>query len=271
MYCLLILMPILTWATGDGDCCGAAILNIRFEEHVRRKIGAATFDDIRRRKPRTWGTALTFFEDYLKKNFDPDDTNAKFFVPFTVNDGEAPGVYDGYLEISHAEVSAIFDTVINSTVRLIESQMHRLEASGKSIRGIVLVGGLGQSACLFKKLEDKFAYLNPPPPYPGMQAGEETFQVMQPNHAWTAVVRGGVLRGLEGDEIVVSRVSRRHYGVRVREPFNAREHTKSCKVWDRFDEIWRADNRMTWYIKKGQVCESEEPVLFCKSAEADGA
>ena len=241
---------------------------MRFEEHVRSKIGATTFDRIRRTKPRTWQTALKYFEEYVKRNYDPDDKVAMSFVPFTVNDGEAPPVEEGYLAMSTAEVWSIFEPVIGAIIRLIESQIHRLESRGKTANGIVLVGGFGQSECLFKKLVRKFEYLNPPPPYPGSQTSEKTFQILQPNNAWTAVVRGGVLRGLEGTEIVLSRISRRYYGVRHKSTFDPRKHPMSCRVWGKFDEVWEAKDRMTWYIRKGQTCESEEPISFSKSAVA---
>lgn len=238
---------------------------MRFEDHVRSTIGAKTFDTICKRKPRAWQTALTCFEEYVKRNFDPD-TNEPFFVTFPVNDGEAPGIEDGCLLLSSAQVWAIFEPVINSIIRLIESQVHRLEAQRKTISGIILVGGFGQSNCLFKKLQARFAYLNPPPPYPGSLTGvpadANTFQILQPHHAWTAVVRGGVLRGLEGTEFVQRRIARKHYGVSAREAFDKSKHPESCREWDPQEEKFKATGRMTWFIKKGQSCDSEEAILL---------
>ena len=186
---------------------------MRFEEHMRMVIGTNTFDEIRKRKPRARQTALKVFEEHIKRTFDPDDATAEYSVPFNVNDGEAPGIIEGYVDMSCAQVWAIFEPVINSIVRLIESQIHRVEARGKSVNGIILVGGFGQSNSLFKKLQAKFGYLSEPPPHwttpTATTPDGEGFQVMQPNNAWTAVVRGGVL-GLEGTGVVLSRVSRRH-------------------------------------------------------------
>lgn len=140
---------------------------MRFEEHVRATIGAATFDRIRQRKPRAWQMALKCFEEYVKRNFDPGNTTAEFSVPFMVNDGEAPGVEEGFLTLSSAQVWSIFEPVVNSIIRLIEGQIHRIESRGKPVNGILLVGGFGQSNCLFRKLQARFGYLNPPPPSPG--------------------------------------------------------------------------------------------------------
>lgn len=47
---------------GTGSCCGAAFLNIRFEEYVRKKLGSESFRVIRERQPRSWLTALNHFE-----------------------------------------------------------------------------------------------------------------------------------------------------------------------------------------------------------------
>lgn len=239
------------------------MLNMRFEELVRTIVGPDVFAAICRDRSRAWEMALRYFEEYVKRNFDPDDMSADFFVPFNINDGEARGVEEGFMLLTATQIWSIFEPVVNSVIRLIESQIHRVEARGKSVNGILLVGGFGQSNCLFKKLQAKFRYLVLPPPYPGSQnAAQQSFEVMQPNNAWTAVVRGGVLRGLEGTELVLSRVSRRHYGVMCNKPFDPAKHPRSCRYWSRYEESFRARNRMTWYITKGQTCNSEQPILF---------
>ncbi len=87
-------------------------------------------------------------------------------------------------------------------------------------------------------------------------------QVVQPPNSWTAVVRGAVLRGLEGLEMVISRKSRHHYGVRVRQPWDKWQHPEDCKVWCKVDACWKAKDRMTWYVKKGSEVSSQSPLSF---------
>lgn len=63
---------------------------------------------------------------------------------------------------------------------------------------------------------------------------------------------------------MLSRISRRHYGVVASEPFDPQEHPWSARYWDRYSERWEAENRMTWYVYKGQTCDSDEPILVGK-------
>ena len=85
---------------------------------------------------------------------------------------------------------------------------------------------------------------------------------MQPNNAWTAVVRGAVLRGLEGSDLVLNRKARRHYGVSAAPLYQPSVHSYSNKYWDEFEECWRARNQMTWYIRQGETVSATEPVIF---------
>ena len=121
------------------------------------------------------------------------------------------------------------------------------------------MGGFGQSECLLKCLKGRFATESTTSQCLGMQS---KLEVLQPPNAWTAVVRGAVLRGLEGAELVLNRKARRHYGVRCSRHFDARIHPASCKYWDVYDECYMANDRMSWYIEKGQTVPSNERILF---------
>lgn len=166
--------------------------------------------------------------------------------------------------ISSADVRSIFMPVIEQIIKLVEGQMQKLEAQGKSVNGIVLVGGFGQSNCLFKCLQARFA---------GRKRSSSTragslprFEIMQPINAWTAVVRGAVMRGLEGAGQVLSRKSRRAYGVTAARPWNSAVHSKIDKFWHANEQVWKASNQMNWFIRKGDTCMANKPVLFCKLA-----
>ncbi|KAF2774554.1 hypothetical protein EJ03DRAFT_347148 [Teratosphaeria nubilosa] len=80
--------------------------------------------------------------------------------------------------------------------------------------------------------------------------------------ASVAVVRGAVLRGLEGTELVINRKSRRNYGVVVSKPFDTTIDPLSCRVWNDFDEQYKASKRMMWYILRGQSVSSSNPILL---------
>ncbi|KAK5129421.1 hypothetical protein LTR08_003277 [Meristemomyces frigidus] len=235
---------------GSGSCCGSAFLNVRFQEFVRNKLGNTEFEDLCLNKPRSWSTALKYFEDYVKRNFNPEE-HVVFNVPFPgVPEDEAAGIEHGYMCMTSAEVGSLFKPIIMQIIALVEGQTDEVRAKGQTVNGIILVGGFGQSECLLKCLRAKFSK-------PGQK-----LEVMQPVNAWTAVVRGAVLRGLEGAELILNRKSRRHYGVQCRPLFDARVHSASNKVWDDNTEQWLANNHMAWYINKGDTVSSTEPILF---------
>lgn len=240
-------------AEGSGACCGGVMLNIGFERYIRHRLGTAAFDRLRSDQPRTWIAALTYFEDYVKRNFDIA-SSADFHIPLPgMADDEKAGVEQGFLTMPANAVASIFAPIITDIIRLVEGQISKLQRKGKLVAGVVLVGGFGQSRCLYQSLRYHFFERSAPP-----SAG---FEIMQPANAWTAVVRGAVLRGLEGAELVVSRKSRRHYGIVTRAEFVDGVHPVSCKAWDDLNEKWMADNRMTWYIKKGWTVSSTKSVL----------
>ena len=244
-------------APGSGACCGGAMLNVRFIEWMRAKLGEDLFVSIRDRKPKSWQMATKHFEEYVKRNFDPDE-DTEFNIPLAgVADNEAVGIEQGFLTITSKEVASIFKPIITEIIQLVQGQMTHLHTSGKSVNGIILVGGFGQSECLLKIMRMRFASGNNAALPPNSR-----LEVMQPTNAWTAVVRGAVIRGLEGTEMVLNRKARRHYGVRVNARFDDNLHPLSCKYWDIYDESWRAKDRMSWFIRKGQAVSATEPAIF---------
>jgi hypothetical protein len=48
---------------GTGACCGAALLNVKFEEHVRSLMGEDAFRTVREQRPRSWLAALKYWEE----------------------------------------------------------------------------------------------------------------------------------------------------------------------------------------------------------------
>ncbi|CRK47933.1 hypothetical protein BN1723_020451, partial [Verticillium longisporum] len=70
---------------------------------------------------------------------------------------------------------------------------------------------------------------------------------MQPVYAWTAVVRGAVLRGLEGS-MVISRKARMHYGTSYATVYDDEKHSVSERYWSPLWERWMVSDRMQWHI-----------------------
>ncbi|CAD0095112.1 unnamed protein product [Aureobasidium mustum] len=260
-------------APGIGALCGGAFLNMRFEDLVRERIGSDTFDDLCRRKPRAWATAHKEFEQDIKRNFDPSNSQVeydkkKFYIPLPgVPDDPAAGIEDGYLALSTGELAEVFRPIVNSVIDLVERQRIILEQHGETASACILVGGFGQSKYLYKCLKQRFADEDPPPTYT-YSANKFTtqhegpgFMILQPDNPWTAVVRGAVMSGL-GKDLVVSRKARRHYGVVVGRTWDPEVHSFKNKYWCDIRGEWRAHNQITWCINSGQSLPVNEPVLF---------
>lgn len=82
-----------------------------------------------------------------------------------------------------------------------------------------------------------------------MDAYTGSIEVMQPVYAWTAVVRGAVLRGLEGN-MVLSRKARMHYGTSYATVYDEEKHSVSERYWSPLWERWMVSDRMQWHIAK---------------------
>ncbi|KAI9665852.1 MAG: hypothetical protein M1821_003786 [Bathelium mastoideum] len=258
-------------AVGTGGLCGSAFLNYRFEDHVRERLGAERFAQMREKKPKCWMMGLRYFEEFVKRNFSMEEgggLGGEVNVPFPgLPDDEEAGLDSGFLVMTPAQVEAIFEPVIKEVVELVEGQVDAIREKGGLVKGIVLVGGFGQSNYLYQRLKAHFNSA-PPPPYterPTHQIAEaeahRAVEVMQPLYAWTAVVRGAVLRGLEGS-MVVSRRSRWHYGTSYATVFDEAKHPVADRYWSPLWERWMVSDRMQWHIAKGTPISPDQPISF---------
>jgi hypothetical protein len=66
-------------------------------------------------------------------------------------------------------------------INLVEGQIKKVQSKGKVATGVVLVGGFGQSGCLYKALKLKYTG-----ELEGRRHGAK-FEALQPANAWTAV------------------------------------------------------------------------------------
>ncbi|KAG9897597.1 actin-like ATPase domain-containing protein, partial [Aureobasidium melanogenum] len=239
-------------APGFGALCGSVFLNLKFQDLVRRHMGADDFQSFCDKNPGAWAVAHKHFEDYVKRNFDPVDSetefdDGQFNVPFPgVKDNLAAGIMGSFITLTNADVSEIFRPIVDKVIELIERQRNVLATHGKTAKGLIMVGGFGFSGYLYRYLKSRFADEDPPPAY---------------TSSWTAVVRGAVLAGLERD-LVVSRKARRHYGVVCSVSWDPSIHPLKNKFIDRITKELRARNQMLWYIERGQDMPSDEPILL---------
>lgn len=162
------------------------------------------------------------------------------------------------------QVKDIFEPVVKEVCELVSGQVETLRAKGGIVSGIILVGGFGQSDYLYRRLKAHFTSVAPPPyserPSHAHITSDQggSIEVMQPVYAWTAVVRGAVLRGLEGN-MVISRKARMHYGTSYATVFDEERHSVSERYWSPLWERWMVSDRMQWHIAK--VSFSRDTVL----------
>ncbi|KAF2639252.1 actin-like ATPase domain-containing protein [Massarina eburnea CBS 473.64] len=257
-------------AVGTGGLCGSAFLNFRFEDHVKRRIGAERYAWMRSKKAKTWNMGIKYFEEFVKRNFNEEEEHDfEANVPFPgLPDDEEAGLDSGFLVMSAEQVKEIFDPVVQEVIDLVEGQVQSIRNKGGLVCGIVLVGGFGQSNYLYSRMKTYFNSA-PPPPYTERPTHAialnpnvpQAIEVFHPIHAWTAVVRGAVLRGLEGS-MVVSRRSRWWYGTSYATVFDESKHPIEDRYWSPLWERWMVSDRMQWHIAKGAQVSEATPISF---------
>ncbi|PUU79590.1 hypothetical protein B9Z19DRAFT_979106 [Tuber borchii] len=255
----LIPLQLNEVAIGTGALCGAVYLDRRFEDFVSRRIGKDKFDAMDHRARFQMNQ---FWETYVKREFVDDEgvqrdeeeeeenENKLFWVPVMgVPDNEDKGIRGGFLKLSRREVKEIFEPIVAQVLELISKQVIEVLKSGKGpIAAILLVGGFGSSEYLYQRINRWAA---------------DKINVMQPRNAWTAVVRGAIIRGLQGDIAAVqSRLSRRHYGVVHDSKYDESKHDESEKMWHPLRCEWVVKNRIQWYIRRGDVTTEQRKISF---------
>lgn len=138
----------------------------------------------------------------------------------------------------------IFEPTVLKVIRLVKEQ---IIASNVPVRKVMLVGGFGQSTYLRERI------------YTAVNAeSQQPIELMQPEMAWQAVVRGAVLKGLalhSPKEVahirIESRVARKHYGTEVGDAYSDDLHAfiKDQRWFDGFSGIWRV-NIINWFIQR---------------------
>jgi molecular chaperone DnaK (HSP70) len=245
-------------AVGTGGLCGSAFLNYRFEDFVKNRIGVTRWKNM---KEKTRMMGWQYWDEFVKRNFN-DERPEEVNIPFPgLADDEEAGIDSGFLIMTADEIRQIFEPIVREVCDLVEGQVQGIRSKGGKVSGIVLVGGFGQSNYLYNRLKSHFNTAAPPPyterpTHATVDAAPDAVEVMQPVHAWTAVVRGAVLRGLEGS-MVVSRRSRWHYGTSYATVFDEERHPVSDRYWSPLWERWMVSDRMQWHIAK--VCSLKFP------------
>ncbi|KAJ5186887.1 hypothetical protein N7449_009881 [Penicillium cf. viridicatum] len=222
---------------GTGAVCGSVMLDERFDALIKDIIEKQSDQLIPQSTVRA---ARKYWQDYIKPGYtgpldDDELCEPGYWIPVPGVSGIANvELSEGHLYLDKDQVKGIFDPIIEQIEKLVAEQRMSVKEAGFSTKAIILVGGLGASEYLFKRL----------------RAASDSIQIMQPPNAWSAVARGAVIRGQEGNQ-VESRIARCSYGVSMRVPFDSTTHRADENLmWCPYEEEWQVDNRMRWYILK---------------------
>ncbi|KAH7324857.1 hsp70-like protein [Stachybotrys elegans] len=164
-----------------------------------------------------------------------------------------------YVLLTQQDMKALFDPVVDRIVGLVAEQLERVKRVPKgAIDTMVLVGGFGSSPYIKERLQK------------WCQA--QSIRLTTPwSGAWSAVVCGAVLRGIEG-AITRKRRCRKHYGFEASYLYKPEVHSGYDKATRR---TWYSrflnDNYLTgfmeWCIAKGAVLDENSSFDFSINQE----
>jgi len=145
-------------------------------------------------------------------------------------------------------MKSFFEPCVNRTLELVDGQvMDMMRSNQAKPKMILVVGGFGRNVYLFNKIT---AYAN-----------ERGIETRTPDSPWSAVVRGAVCRGLEGAQggLVEVRLSRKHYGTAVSQPFIPGFHDLQDRYIDKHDGQPYARGQMRWLVEKSERLPEKNP------------
>ncbi|CAH1766708.1 4579_t:CDS:10, partial [Entrophospora sp. SA101] len=163
---LLISGTLSEMCEQTGDFCGSTYVDDEFIAFLKINLDLFGFDG---------------------DSFESTDLEIGIFSPYVTDDELRKEMEeeDWLLEITYKDVLAMFDPVVNKIIRLIRNQ---LEDSKEKCSAMYLTGGFSESPYLISKIRKTFLLKVP--------------TIIVPQNPITAVVRGGVIYGLDKKAIV---------------------------------------------------------------------
>ncbi|KAF5708419.1 Hsp70 chaperone protein [Fusarium mundagurra] len=220
---------------GSGGMAGSLGLNKRFAEAVQDLVGEEEW--IKLKKLKGWTNAYEQFDQLVKRCF-LGDTEEEYLITFPqagLEDNPPEGLKNDCWAMTGATVKQIFDPLVNDILRLVDEQIKNalIKRQGRDIKGIFLVGGFGASQYLKECI----------------QKAHPDVQVIQPDDAWAAILKGAVLSRLPHQAAVVETKARHHYGV------------AALSIYEPAIDKGRP-TEMTWYIYIGESLKRDQTIKF---------
>ncbi|EWG54156.1 hypothetical protein FVEG_17262 [Fusarium verticillioides 7600] len=251
---------------GSGGLCGGIFIDQEFQRICKARLG------------RDWSSLSQTgisdimkgeWENGIKRHFKPVTSSKAFIVKLPgevfrgsggigLNDSsKKPIIKDGRIHFSSEDIEQTFTKSFNEIAALLDAQVHSAKKSNLTVKGIILVGGLGCSPYLQDYLKAKYK--------------RKKIDVLQTDgmKPRTAICRGAVYKGLIGalnllehksPVTITSTLSRLSLGIATEVPFDEDVHSESDKYWDDVEDCYYVSGVMNWYIKKSQSVQKDKPL-----------
>ncbi|WAO95663.1 Hypothetical protein NCS54_01329700 [Fusarium falciforme] len=155
----------------------------------------------------------------------------------------------GYVLITQEDMESLFDPVGDKIICLVADQVNRVKKeTSKAIDHLVLVGGFGSSPYIKERLKEWCLAQN--------------IRMTTPwSGAWSAVVCGAVLRGIEG-AITTERRCRRHYGFLFSEVYDPQKYPNYDKAKRRvfkthYSNRYKLSGFVKWFVAKNDILQAD--------------
>ncbi|KAG8627494.1 hypothetical protein KVT40_004977 [Elsinoe batatas] len=232
--------------SGEGALCGGEFVDKEFKLLLHRRLRARGMARLEA-NPQVLKDVIDYYQNNIKENFDAlssDPTVKNFSVPFNYlfEDDTVAQMRSGRMHLSCDDLQALFDPYIDRGISVVESQVNRVEQTGRRCRGVMVVGGFGQSPYLQSKMKQRFQDPGSP---------NEILEIISPDNGQSAIVQGVVLQAVSGGGKVISRKARVCFGVPDEPLYDEEVHGNKAETFlDRVDGLLRVKNHIYWLIKK---------------------
>lgn len=230
---------------GIGGKCGSTTIDRNFNKWMVKMFG----DFYLSVNPIKRGAGSEFMESFnrSKRSFQGTEKRIKKIAPIKM-DVSLSKSYDREelsVILTPEVMRGLFDPVIDSIIGLIDTQIQTAKAGNSQINRVVLVGGFAASDYLITKVK-KWSSQN----------GIDPNHVINPTNSQAAIVRGAVLRGLEGTQPSI-KYCRFHYGWSWGFPFREGIDSEQNAYIEPFHKTKLCSGRMKWVVSKGQKMNEE--------------
>ncbi|KAI9149948.1 Heat shock 70 kDa protein 12B [Paramyrothecium foliicola] len=245
---------------GTGGLCGGIFVDDEFERICKSRLGRrwdklskAGINEVLKREWE-YGIKPQFKLLGGGKRYTVSIPAEAFAKASSDDTSREPVIRNGRIHFREEDIQEAFARVLTDIEKLVDGQIQKLKQKGLKATGIILVGGLGCSPYLYEHLKSRYQ--------------KDGISLLQSGGNKPGAVYKGFLDGVETPEpvarnmpvAVTSTVARASYGTTYRTPFDNAIHVQEDKVWDERELIWKAENQVKWFIKKGENVSKKNPV-----------